>query len=226
MKSEFHSVKLSDCHLQLIGNALEVYYRLRSGQIGMAMEEVYKDKALSLEEIDSINSFVRDIVFPSKEKFENLSEFDKKSYPNNKAIKRSPLESGQSFGVGNKEIGDANIAWEVRQTFRQFLAVQDNTGLFNPMFNVFDDPLKVSDEPLPEIVGFNKSKQFYIEDPEVNIEIHKNVLKSLYENAWQCITEYFQDSLPKGESSRICYDDKNGKYYVEVKKPVCVKFKY
>jgi hypothetical protein len=225
MNPEFYTVKLTLKHLKLIRDAVEMYSRLRSGQIDTALDIVYLDKFLCPEEKQLISSVVIDTVFPSKRKFENISEFDKNSYPINLAIKRPALEGTQFFSVSSKEIGRGGMAYEIQKTLDQFLAVHFNNGFFNPVFRQFDDPCKVSDEPLPEIVGFKKTKEFYIEDPEINLEIHKNFLNKLPEKVWKIVDEYFQGSLPQGESSQICYDNSSSKYYVEVRKPIDSKLK-
>ena len=40
-----NDIKLSDTHLRVINRALEVYYRMRSGQVGIALDTAF-DKCI------------------------------------------------------------------------------------------------------------------------------------------------------------------------------------
>ena len=59
-------IEFDSKHLPVIISALETYSRLQSGQISMAMEEVYADRWLTHEERDHIESIIRYYAFPSK----------------------------------------------------------------------------------------------------------------------------------------------------------------
>lgn len=51
-------------HLNVIVAAVRVYSRLRSGQIGMALDEAYYDRNLSWDEREYLEARVRHIAFP------------------------------------------------------------------------------------------------------------------------------------------------------------------
>ena len=177
-KAKMNDVKLSDNHLRVINRALEVYYRMRSGQIGMALDTAY-DKCIDWDSRDLIEKMVRKLIIAD----DNLS---------------SP---GAGYGFNNEKIGDARIAYEIQCVFRQFLAVKRNDGYFDYSTVDFADPLKASDEPLPEIVNFVK----YIDHlftPEQSKRINRLHGKKEYTKAWDYIDGLKLD-LPKGESVEL-----------------------
>jgi hypothetical protein len=57
-------------------------------------------------------------------------------------------------GITSRAIKEeAKIAFEIHQLLRQNLAIRRNGGKANPMFVCYDNPFKVSQEPLPTITG-------------------------------------------------------------------------
>ena len=194
MDNNLHAVNLTAEHIQVINKALEVYYRLRSGQIDIAVDTVYADKLIDYNDRVDISTLIRSIVFP-------------------KTVK------GGGFGAGSPEIGDGNLAFEIMQTLRQFLAVERNDGYFDSMFVSFDDPFKITDVPLPSVEGFTKSKRFYVDDEYTNTKLREHIEDSRYDQAWSMINEYLKGGVPAGEWSRIKFDEGSGEFYLEVFKP-------
>ena len=173
-----NDVKLSDTHLCVINRALEVYYRMRSGQIGIALDRAY-DKCISWDSRDLIEKMVRKLVI----------EDEKLSSP------------GASYGFNSDEIGDARIAYEIQSVFRQYLAVKRNDGFFDYSTVDFRDPLKASDEPLPEVVNFVK----YIDHVFTlaqSKKINKLLNEEKYKEAWSYIDSLKLD-VPKGEGTEL-----------------------
>jgi len=173
-----NTIKLSDAHLRVINRALEVYSRMRSGQVGMALDYAY-DKCIDWDSRDVIEKMVRKLIIDDKE----LS---------------SP---GASYGFNSNQVGDAKIAYEIKCVFRQFLAVKNNDGFFSYETIDFGDALKASDEPLPEIVDFKK----YIDHnftPKQSEKINKFHNKKQHKEAWDYIDSLKLD-LPKGERAEL-----------------------
>ena len=100
---QMNDVKLSDTHLCVINRALEVYYRMRSGQIGIALDTAY-DKCIDYDSRDLIEKMIRKLIIDD----------NKLSSPS------------ASYGFNSNEIGDARIAYEIQCVFRQYLAVKRN----------------------------------------------------------------------------------------------------
>jgi hypothetical protein len=57
------SIEFDEKHLGTLATALEVYSRLRSGQIKMAMDTAFWDKDLTYQDGEVLESMVRTIVF-------------------------------------------------------------------------------------------------------------------------------------------------------------------
>ena len=173
-----NDIKLSDTHLCVINRALEVYYRMRSGQIGIALDRAY-DKCIDYDSRDLIEKMIRKLIIDD----------DKLSSPS------------ASYGFNSDEIGDARIAYEIQGVFRQYLAVKRNDGFFDYSTVDFRDPLKASEEPLPEIVNFIKYID-HVFTPEQSKKINQLHNKKKYKEAWDYIDNLKLD-LPKGEGVEL-----------------------
>ena len=175
---QMNDIKLSDTHLRVINRALEVYFRMRSGQVGIALDTAF-DECIDWESRDLIEKMVRKLIIDDKE----LS---------------SP---GASYGFNSHKIGDAKIAYEIRSVFRQYLAVKNNDGFFDYTTVDFQDPLKASDEPLPEVVNFVKYID-HVFNPAQSKKINQLHNKKKYKEAWDYIDELKLD-LPSGEGVEL-----------------------
>ena len=169
-----NDIKLSDTHLRVINRALEVYSRMRSGQIGMALDEAY-DKFIDYDSRDLIEKMVCQLIINDKDLFSR----------------------GSSYSFNNPKMGDAKIAYEILATFRQYLAVKNNDGYFDYSTVHFSDPLKASEEPLPEIVNFVKYMDHLL-TPEQSKKINQLHNKKKYKEAWEYIDSLKLD-VPRGE---------------------------
>ena len=127
-KNEVNTVKLTDVHFSVINAALETYYRLKSGQISIALDIAYEYK-LNYDQVHAIETMIKLIALPKL------------------------AEKGSHYGYNAPEIGDAKIAFEIKKTFEEVLAVKRNGGYYGSTVD-FHGPLKCSDEPLPEVVNF------------------------------------------------------------------------
>lgn len=174
-----NTVKLTDNHLKVINKALETYYRLKSGQVSIALDTAY-DYAINYDDALDIEYRVRQIL----PKYKNM-------HPN------------ASFGVGNKEIGDANIAYEIKKTFEEYLAVTNNDGYYGNGVN-FNGPLKVSDEPLPVVTNFKNYKDYPL-NREQSTKIVELIDKKDADKVWQYI-HTLDLGLPKADKLEIVYD--------------------
>ncbi len=151
---------------------------MRSGQIGIALDTAY-DKCIDYDNRDLIEKMVRKLIIDD----------NKLSSPS------------ASYGFNSNEIGDARIAYEIQCVFRQYLAVKRNDGYFDYSTVDFRDPLKASDEPLPEIVNFVKHID-HVFTPEQSKKINQLHNKKKYKEAWDYIDSLKLD-LPKGEGIEL-----------------------
>ena len=172
---DMNTVKLSDAHLSVINAALETYYRLKSGQIDMALDIAYNYK-IKHEQSSAISTIIRSFALPE------LSV------------------RGSSYGYNALEIGGAKIAYEIKKTFEEVLAVKRNGGYYGNTVD-FHGPLKSSDEPLPEVVGFVNYIDHKFTNKQSDIINDYYHLKD-FEKMWE-YADSITSKLPKGEKREI-----------------------
>lgn len=234
-------------HLPILITALEVYSRLRSGQVDMAMSEAYSDRYIDWDEREAIHRHVRYVMFPSlperrydghggfydqynneydesgsiikeSEEWKKKKTFPNLDYPNS------------SFGVGNtKEMREGTIAWEIKKVIDQYLHYERNDG-YRTICNVSGDgAMNFSGVDLPKILdpigGYWKpQKEFRI--PQRYQERISNAMKNKeYNKAWDIVYKAFEKKpLPKGDMSKI--ENVSGTYYVIIEKPYKLNNEY
>lgn len=179
MKKEpkFYNIQLTEKHLRVIETACEAFTRMRLGQIDYALDEIFPK--IDREDRKQITDFVRIRLFPN-------------------------LQQNASYGIGQKEVEWGNEAYEIRQTIRQFLAVKRNNGYFEPMCVTTDDPLKVSNEPLPIIPEFKKYLDFKIPKTIIG-KLQKFILEKKYNELWEMIDKKMK--LPKHGKAEIVWNE-------------------
>ena len=196
------SIEFDEKHLATLATALEVYSRLRSGQIAMAMSTAFIDKAC-LNYIDThvIESVVRTLAFRNE---------DICTRPNS------------YYGVGCEQMKDGTAAWEIKKVIEQYLHYQQNDG-YRTIMNVSGNgAMQYSEVPLPKIIDavngyWNPRKEFKI--PQRYQEPMDKAIKDKdFTKAWEIVNKSFKKNpLPKGSKSRI--EPVAGTYYVIVEQP-------
>jgi hypothetical protein len=216
------SVEFEEQHLSVLISALEVYSRLRSGQVGIALDEVYWDRNLSYDERQHIEGTVRYMAFPSNPKREYdghggfFDQYQNEYNENGNIIKESEDwvtkknrphldHANSSFGVGCSEMKDGSTAFEIKKVLAQYLHYHRNNG-FRDLMNVDGDGIShtYSGIPKPCVVGFKPQKEFPIPQK------HQKKLNSFMENKsfekmWDYIYEkvFDKSSLPQGSSYEL-----------------------
>ena len=218
-------ISFTDAHLRVIEQALEVLCRLRLGQFDYALEEAFPEACLSHDESKGLLSHLRSVIMPESpvlrydghggyyDQYGNSYGEDKElngepSYEMKWFLKRANAMGiagglNSSWGISNEKVGSGQLAYEIRQTIRQYLAVKKNDGYFEHMFVTYDDPLKITGEPLPVIEGFIKEKTFVVKPTEINA--HLNRLFKAKNPNWKKMWEIVEANceLPKNiKSSR------------------------
>jgi len=196
------SIEFDENHLSTIVTALEVYSRLRSGQIKFAMDAAFRDKELTYADGEVIESFIRTIVF---HKDDELMK-NRNSY----------------YGVGCEKMKDGTVAWEIKKTIEQYLHYQRNKG-YRVICDVSGDgPLQFSDVPVPKVLspicGYWKP-QMPFRIPQRYQEKMKSVIENKeFTKAWDIVDKCFKNNpLPKGSKTRI--EDNGGTFYVIIEEP-------
>lgn len=195
------SIQFDEEHLGTLVSALETYSRLRAGQIKLAFDTVYWDKELTYHDVETIENFVRAIVF---NKDELLSQ-----------------NRNASYGVGCEEMRDGTVAWEIKKTIEQYQHYQRNDGYRRVCDVSGDGPMQFSHVPVPKIVDFNPSKTFDVPKKAYDI-LNKAYDKKDWETMWATIELAFKNTpLPKGKSSKI-EKQENDKWVIIVEEPYIV----
>ena len=195
------SIEFDERHLSTLSTALEVYSRLRGGQIKLALENGFWDKNLTYEDGEVLESFVRTIVF-REDKFlmENRNAY---------------------YGIGCKEMKDGDVAWEIKKVIEQYKHYQRNDGLRRICDVSGDGAMQISEVPLPKIIdsnGYWKPQKSFIIPKRYQKYIDASMKIEKYSDVWSVVDKAFKKSpLPRGKASRI--EKYDGSYYVVVEEP-------
>jgi hypothetical protein len=179
------TIEFDERHLPIITRALECFMRLRSGQITMALDEVYADKQTKM-----------------------LKDRDYYHYGDNKEIEK--LIRSVYF----KDLGSPNAAWGVGQygfggeeaymiskTLRQYMAYQRNDGYagtgrdFDTIWGSY------SDIPNPVVKGFS-TRKFFKAPKSLQKKLYVLVYNGAYKEAFDLIDKKWK-TLPKGDKYEI-----------------------
>ena len=200
--SEKISIEFDERHLSTIVTALEVYSRLRSGQIKFAMDAAFCDKDLTYNDGEVIESIVRTLVFRKEEEMIH----NRNSY----------------YGVGCLQMKDGTVAWEIKKAIEQYLHYQRNGGMRRICDVSGDGPLEISGISAPKVLdpihGYWKpQKEFRIPQGKQK-SMRKAIDNKDYEKAWNIVHSSFcRNPLPTGTKIRI--EEVSGTYYVIVEEP-------
>jgi len=169
-----NTFKVTDKHLAVINTALEVYYRLRSGQINMALDAAF-NYSIDRDELDIIERLIRKST-------------------------HKKLSANAAYGFNSPEMGDAVIAYEILKTIEEYFAVKNNDGFYGSTVN-FHGPLKASDEPLPIILE-HKNYKDYMLNKRQSAKINKFYATKDFNKMWEYV-DSLKLNLPKGEKTEI-----------------------
>jgi hypothetical protein len=242
------SIEFDHRHLFVLVSALETYSRLQSGQIKMAMDEVYWDRGLTYDEGQYIENAIRFIAFPPNatrhydghggfydqynNEYNDKGELIKESEEwKNRKIRPHLDHPNSSFGIGCKEMIRGTIAWEIKKTIEEYLHYERNDG-YRDMGVDGDGMLNVSHIPDPKVLDpiilsslkyWKPQKAFRI--PQRYQDKMSEVIKNKqYDKAWQIVETAFKNKpLPKGNSAKI--EEIAGTYYVVIEKPIKIEKK-
>jgi hypothetical protein len=205
------SIEFDEKHLGTLVTALEVYSRLRSGQIATAIGEAYSDKlCLDYNDRQVIESIVRTLAFRDEEICTQPNSY---------------------YGIGCPEMKDGTVAWEIKKTIEQYLHYQRNDGYRRICDVSGDGSTQYSEVPIPKVINtlgmlsavkyWKPQKEFRI--PQRYQEAMSKAIKDKDSvKAWEIAYKSFKKSpLPKGSVSKI--EDVAGTYYVVVEQPYNTK---
>ena len=192
------TIDFQEEHISVIIRALEVYQRLRLGQVDYALSEAF-DWRLDYDQKQAIHNFARKILFP---------EFDN---PN------------ASYGIYNQEkVGDATLGYEVQKTLGRYKSIKNNDG-WSDWGRSFDKVHNHTGIPLPEVQNFIDYKLFKIPKrlwKKIDAAHAKDWNREVWEDVWKSIDKAMP-KLPKGEKSELVGSEfMTDGWYVKVHSPI------
>jgi len=193
-------VEFQEEHLNVIIRALEVYQRLRLGQVDYALSEAF-DHCIDYEDRRACHKFIRDTLFKDPDLGGHLDA---------------------SWGIYNQEkVGDATLGYEVQKTLRRYKAFKRNDG-WADYTRDFDTPHSHTGVPLPVVQGAIEHKLFKI--PKRLWKKIANAIENKdtadWSDIWKSIDKAMPN-LPKGEKSEIiCSNFISDGYSIKVTAPI------
>jgi hypothetical protein len=188
------TIEFDERHLPTILKALEVYQRLKLGQIDYALDEAFGWK-LDHEASSEIHRCARKHLFPEFENNPNIS-----------------------YGIYNQEkVGDATMAYEIYKVLGRYRAITNNDG-WSDWGRSFDKVHQHTNVPLPVVQNFVDYKLFKIPKrlwKKIDTAIEEK--SSDWRGIWNAIDKAMPD-LPKGEKSEIT--NESSEWYVKVYSPI------
>jgi len=194
------TVELQEEHIPTVLKALEVYQRLKLGQVNIALDEAF-GYSLAYEDKQEIHNCARKYLF---------KDTDLENNPN------------VSYGIYNQEkVGDATMAYEIYKVLGRYKAFKDNDG-WADYTRRFDKPHSHTGVPLPVVQGAIEHKNFKI--PKKLWKKIANAIENKDTADWSDIWKSIDKAMPKlprGEKSEIFGGDfiSDG-YYVKVHSPI------
>jgi hypothetical protein len=231
-------IEFDEKHLSTLTTALEVYSRLRSGQIKMAVDSAFYNINLSYKESQYIENAVRFIVFPStpireydghggfydqysNEYNEEGSIINESAEWKTKKLRPHLDHPNSSFGVGCGEMKDGTVAWEIKKAIEQYQHYQRNDGMRRICDVSGDGAMQLSEVPVPKIIesnGYWKPQKSFIIPKRYQKYIDASIKIEKYSDVWSVVDKAFKKTpLPRGKESRI--EKYNDSYYVVVQEP-------
>lgn len=231
-------LELDEKHIPVLVAALEVYSRLRSGQIGMAFDTVYSDACLSWDERELLERVVNDVVYPAEpvrmydghghfyDRYDNVYD-DKGDIVEHSEEwklkkKRHHLNHGNSyFGVGNTDVmRNGTIAWEIKKAIDEYQHYTYNDGC-RTMGVDGDGVLNLSGIPNARIVtseGYWKPEKAFKFPRRYQAKVADAINEENYKKAWSVAAQAFKKTtLPRGSSYRI--EKRKEEYHIVIDKP-------
>ena len=211
MKEEKYSLRLTKPQMGIISRALEIFERAQMGQFKIALEQIF--------EYERDNEYRKNLKTPNWDEYNALENIIKTTIF---ASDNTAQRPNSYFGItGSSE--SAKIAYEIEKTIGQFLAVEREDGYWGDGWGrQYDDPLKLSKEPLPEVVEFKKYKDYPIPQK------HYKKLRELhcgkkFSKMWDVVDEYIPKDIKAGGSieiypfsNKLAPKDINGNHFEDI----------
>ena len=225
-------IEFTDEHLHVMMTALEVYSRLRAGQIKIAIDTAFRDVGLSWKESESIEKFVRGILYPEPPqlKYDGHGHYydqygctydesgvrdTEVTWEEKERLKRSELHG--NYGVCHEEMirGGGTLAYEIYSTLRQYVSLKNNDGYEGAGVS-YSSPLQITQIPLPVIEGFSADKRFLIKGKAIVDQLNNAQETKDYTKVWDVVREYLGRKYPELDGYSQAKIEKEDNHYVVI----------
>ena len=179
------TITFDERHLPVIARGLEVFMRMRSGQITMALDECYADKQTKMlkdknydhfNDNKDIEALLRNVYFKDLDS------------PN------------AAWGIGQYGFGGEE-AYMIQKTLRQYMAYERNGG-YSGSGRDFDTCWgSYSDVPNPVVKGFS-TRKFFKAPKSLQKKLYLLVYNGAYKEAFDLIDKKWK-TLPRGDKYEI-----------------------
>jgi hypothetical protein len=187
------TIEFDERHLPVIARALEIFMRMRSGQITMALDECYADKQTKM-----INDKNYDHFNDNKD----IEALIRKVYFRDLGSPNAAWGVGQ-YGFGGEE------AYMIWKTLRQYMAYKRNDGYAGTGRDFDTCWGSYSDVPNPVVQGFS-TRKFFKAPKSLQPKLADFMDSQDYKGAWEIIEKKWK-TLPKGDSYKLdCVHDNGG----------------
>jgi hypothetical protein len=182
------AVTFDERHLPVITRALEVFMRMRSGQITMALDECYADKQTKMLKDENYDHFNDN---------KDIEALIRKVYFKDLGSPNAAWGVGQ-YGFGGEE------AYMIWKTLRQYMAYERNGG-YSGTGRDFDTCWgSYSDVPNPVVEGFS-TRKFFVAPKSLQKKLYVLIYNGAYQEAFNMIDKKWK-TLPKGDKYEIATD--------------------
>lgn len=204
-----YSLKLTKNQMGVICRALEAFERAQLGQFKMTLEQIF--------EYESDKEYRKNLKEVSWDEYNSLEQMMKTFIFNRES---GVQQNHRYFGItGASE--SAKIAYETNKVIGQFLSVEQNDGYWQSAYRSFDEPLGLSQEPIPEVAEFKKYKDFPIPKK------HWDELRKLYDEGdltsmWNIADKYIPKDIRASKteicpfSNKLTPKDMNGNHFDDI----------
>ena len=179
------TVTFDERHLPIIARALEVFMRMRSSQIAMALDECYADKQTILMKDENYDHHNDNKIIEAHIKRVYFRELDRSN---------SALGVGQ-YGYGGEE------AYMIWKTLRQYMAYERNGGYAGTGRDFDTCWGSYSDVPNPVVEGFS-TRKFFPAPKSIADKIELLCSEKKYQETFNLIEKKWK-TLPRGDKYEI-----------------------
>jgi len=187
------TITFDERHLPVLCRSLEIFMRMRSGQITMALDECYADKQTKM---------LKDKNYDHFNDNKDIEALIRKVYFKDLGSPNAAWGVGQ-YGFGGEE------AYMIWKTLRQYMAYERNGG-YSGSGRDFDTTWgSYSDVPNPVVEGFS-TRKFFVAPARLQKNLADLIDQKAYKEAFELIEKKWK-TLPKGDKYELdCVHDNGG----------------